>query len=413
MRTHRQRPTLTDRLVAAAKPPQPTPEGRAVRYLRDGVTPGFGLRVTEAGNKAFYFEAKFKGRTKRIILGAYPGTKVQAARNEAHARRGDLAKGIDPTADRRGQRGEQTLAALIEGWRTGDLFDGDKHGVRLEDRKRSWKDDEQRLRDFIEPWAKRRLSDISRDEASELHTRIARDNGPYVANRTLALLRAMLRVGQRKKLVAPGPLPTDGIQPCEERPRERALNRKEARAILQSIAAEPNPHWRAYFVLLLMLGRRRGELLSAEWKEIDLESDEPSWRLPRTKAGRVELVELPPQAVAILKGLSSEDHSPFVFPGTGERGHLREPKRAWARILERAKVNDVRLHDLRRTVGKWLRRSGASLQAVSLVLGHSQISTTSKHYTSLDREDRRETLERMATMLLEALPDEPTPDARE
>jgi integrase len=191
------------------------------------------------------------------------------------------------------------------------------------------------------------------------------------------------------------------------------LNRKEARAILQSIAAEPNPHWRAYFVLLLMLGRRRGELLSAEWKEIDLESDEPSWRLPRTKAGRVELVELPPQAVAILKGLSSEDHSPFVFPGTGERGHLREPKRAWARILERAKVNDVRLHDLRRTVGKWLRRSGASLQAVSLVLGHSQITTTSKHYTSLDREDRRETLERMATMLLEALPDEPTPDARE
>lgn len=375
-------------------------------YLRDGATPGFGVRVTETGSKAFYFEAKFRGRTRRVVLGPYPGMTVQAARNRAHAKRGEMVDGVDPAAEQRGRRNEQTFGALIEGWRTGSLFDGDRNGVRLEDRKRSWKDDEQRLRDFLEAWSRRRLSDISSDDVAELHTRIARDNGPYVANRTLALLRAMLRLGQRKKLIAPGPLPTDGVEPCEERPRERALNRREARAVLASIAAEESPLWRAYFVLLLMLGRRRGELLSAKWRDVDLESDEPTWRLPETKAGRVELVELPSQAVAILKALPRSEESEHVFPGSGERGHLREPKRAWARIVERAKVEDVRIHDLRRTVGKWLRRSGVSLQAVGLVLGHSQLSTTARHYSSLDRDDRRETLERHATLLLELIPDD-------
>lgn len=408
------RPTLTDRIVAAAKPAPSAPGGKGVVFLRDGSTPGFGVRITETGDKAFFFEAKFEGRTRRVVLGPYPGMTVQAARNRAHVKRAEMVDGIDPAADQRSRRGEQVFGVLIEGWKSGALLDGDKRDVPLRQRKRSWRDDEQRLRDFLDVWSRRRLSTISSEEVAELHTKIAREHGPYAANRTLALLRVMLRIGQRKKLLPPGPLPTDGIEPCQERPRDRALNRKEARAVLASIAAEPNPFWRSYFVLLLMLGRRRSELLSSKWTDLDLESDEPTWRLPHTKAGRVELIELPPQAVTLLKALPRWDDSPFVFPGVGELGHLREPKRSWARVLERAKVENVRIHDLRRTVGTWLRKRGVSLQAVGLILGHSQATTTLKHYAALDREDRRDALEQHATFLLELLPDESSePSGRE
>jgi len=34
-----------------------------------------------------------------------------------------------------------------------------------------------------------------------------------------------------------------------------------------------------------------------------------------------------------------------------ETGHLMEPKAGWKRILERADIKDLRLHDLRRTLG--------------------------------------------------------------
>src|SRR5262249_40740399 len=126
--------------------------------------------------------------------------------------------------------------------------------------------------------------------------------------------------------------------------------------------------------LCLLLGPRKSELLAARWSDIDL--GQRTWRLPMTKAGRSHLLPLPEPAVGILEALPSRGQSDWVFPGDGASGHLVEPKKAWQRIRQRAGVPDVRIHDLRRTLGSWLAASGYSLPLIGRALNHTNVNTT-------------------------------------
>lgn len=336
-----------------------------------------------------------------MLIGPYPAFTVTTARRKAHELRAQVCQGLDPGAKRRPATPAKTFGDLLDAWRSGALHDGRP----LQDRKRSWRDDEQRMRDFLSHWRRRYLDEITLEDVAELHAKIARQRGPYVANRVLSLIGTILRRAQARGLYPAGRLPVEGVERCKELPRQRALNRREARLVLSSIALEASPHWRGYFVLLLMLGSRRAELLSAMWEDFDLESDDPSWRIRRTKVGTVELLELPAQAVEILRSLPRTE-SPFVFPGAGRAGHVVEPKKAWRAILERAGVADVRVHDLRRTLGAWLASRGVPLRAIARILGHTQVATTARHYMPSEPETQRQALETNAALLLELLPDE-------
>ena len=68
---------------------------------------------------------------------------------------------------------------------------------------------------------------------------------------------------------------------------------------------------------LILTATRSGEVLGAKWDEINL--DEGTWTVPATrmKAGREHRIPLSPAAVALLKGLYTEDGNNHVFIGSG------------------------------------------------------------------------------------------------
>lgn len=69
--------------------------------------------------------------------------------------------------------------------------------------------------------------------------------------------------------------------------------------------------------------------------------------------------------------------SEWVFPSeTSASGHLQEPKKVWARILERAEIKDLRIHDLRRTLGSWMAHTGASQYIIGKGLNHKNPQST-------------------------------------
>ncbi|MEW9584512.1 tyrosine-type recombinase/integrase [Paraburkholderia sp. DGU8] len=83
-------------------------------------------------------------------------------------------------------------------------------------------------------------------------------------------------------------------------------------------------------MLSLLTGARRPNELAMSWDEVNLERGE--WRIPETKNGTSQSVPLVPDAVEILparKKLAACADSQFMFPGSGESGHLVEPKKAW------------------------------------------------------------------------------------
>ncbi len=369
------------------------------RFLRDARVLGLALRVTSGGAKAWVWEGRVRGRVRRITLGPHPALSLAVARDQALATAAAVARGEDPAAARAHERGELTFGGLAELYL-------ERHA---RPRKRSARQDEQMLRDVLgrpgkesalipASWRHRRLSDLTRQAVAELHARVGRDSGHYAANRGLALLRAMFNLARTWGLYS-GDNPATGIRAFREEKRDRFLAPHELSRALAAIDQEPDWRWRAYFRLALLLGPRRQELLRARWPELDFPAR--SWRLPTTKAERPHLLPLPTPAVEILESLPSRGQSEWVFPSPAARsGHLEEPKKAWQRIRERANTKDVRIHDLRRTLGSWLAASGYGLPMIGRVLNHSQPSATAV-YARLDLEPVRRALEANAQAMLE------------
>jgi integrase len=135
-----------------------------------------------------------------------------------------------------------------------------------------------------------------------------------------------------------------------------------------------------------------------QWADINLERAE--WRIKETKNGTPQTVTLSPEAVEVLRGRKVEGDK-FVFPGTGKTGHLAEPKKGWQRILERAGIADLRIHDLRRTLGSWQAKTGASMAIIGKSLNHKNQNTTAI-YARLDLDPVRDSVNTATNAMMTA-----------
>jgi integrase len=377
---------LTKRIIEAAALPA---EGQV--FLRDTVQPGFAVRVTPT-KRTFILECRVYGRSRRITLGRYGPLTVEEARKEAIKKAAEIAAGGDPTEARRAARAAVTWGDLEARYRTDWL-----------PRKRNVRNDRSMLDTKLAAWRARPLVTITRAEIITLHGSIGRAH-PYRANRLIALIRKMYNLAELWGL-HPGPNPCKGIPLFPEKKRDRFVTPAELPRLWRALEEEPNPFLRAVFLLALLTGARSGEVLAMKWEELDLVRG--VWRIPNTKAGRPHYIPLARPALEELKRLPRLHDNPYVFPGRGGRGHLTKLATAWRAIRTKAGIADVRVHDLRRTLGSWLAASGASLPLIGKVLNHSQPSTTAI-YARLDLEPVRGVLEanadRMLGIISEATP---------
>jgi integrase len=115
------------------------------------------------------------------------------------------------------------------------------------------------------------------------------------------------------------------------------------------------------------------------------------------KAKKPHAVPLTPAVMAILERRFAESApgERFVFPSPRSKaGHVVEKSGEgsfWRRITIRAGLYDkddsdqtLRVHDLRRSLASFSVERGASIQAVSKLLGHSDISITASTYAHLN-----------------------------
>ena len=132
--------------------------------------------------------------------------------------------------------------------------------------------------------------------------------------------------------------------------------------------------FRDFFLMLLLTGARRANVQAMRWEDISVERT--VWRIPETKSGEPVTVPLVTEAMEILTRRKGAIDSPFVFPSHGKSGHLIEPNPAWQRLISRAGIADLRMHDLRRTFGSWQAAAGVSLNIIGKSMGHKNQSTT-------------------------------------
>jgi integrase len=365
--------------------------GQRLNY-RDAKTNGLQIRVTSTGVKTFCVFRRLKaGNPERVTLGRYPNMSIEQARKEAARINSLIADGINPNTDVRALKTETTLQELFDEFLK---HRRNRRGAYLSEKtKRSYRYD---FDLYLSKWGKRQLSIFKDTDFGKLHTEIGKDH-PTTANRVIAMASSLFGYAAERKLFK-GVNPAHGIKKFPETKRDRFLQSDELPAFFKSLAEEPNETLRDYFLVSLLTGARRSNVQEMQWKQIHF--DRAEWRIPTTKNGEPQTVTLTPEVVEILNARQSCD-SVWVFPGTGATGHLVEPKKAWKRVLERAGIADLRIHDLRRTLGSWQAKTGASLVIVGKSLNHKSPSTTAI-YARLDLDPIRASVERATGAMLTA-----------
>jgi integrase len=124
------------------------------------------------------------------------------------------------------------------------------------------------------------------------------------------------------------------------------------------------------------------------------------WCIAKTKNGTAQTVTLSPEAVTVLKSRKAGEGE-FVFPGEGKTKHIVEPKKAWAALLKAAGIENLRIHDLRRTLGSWQARTGASLPIIGKSLNHKTHQATAI-YARLDLDPVRQSVNTATAAMMEA-----------
>ncbi len=422
---------ISEKIVAALPVP---PKGNKLHYFSAATLQGkrapsgFAVRVTSAGTKSFVWFHRVGGTPYLETLGRWDenasggsltvlGAIIAAkARAEAISTPGS---GADPRPDRtrRLEDGNKPAGETI-----GDLLD--KFGGRYVD-----KDAKLRTAKIIKRTFERLVKpaigevgvyDLRRSQVVEMLDTIADENGPVMADRTLAYIRKAfnwraINDDDFRSPIVKGMARTK----TKDRARSRILSDDEIRDLWASLDAMTEPScYSAYMKTLLHTATRLKEAANMRWDEID--SSNGVWTIPgsRHKSKKDHAIPLT-NAVRKLIGTRPKDYAkrPFVFSTTGGTvpfsGHSKAKATLDKKIAARRKADDRGKverwtpHDLRRTARSLMSRAGVSEDHAERAIGHvipGVRGVYDRHDYLPEKKKVLEALDRLVTQILDPPP---------
>ena len=196
--------------------------------------------------------------------------------------------------------------------------------------------------------------------------------------------------------------PCTNVSKHKEKSRERYVKTEEIPKFFRAIEKSTESNQMKDFIkLCLYTGARKKNVQSMRWEEINLE--DKTWHIPdeKTKNGRSQTIPLIEPAVAILENIKVKKSGEFVFPARSKSGHLESPNKAVKRIFTEAGLSDLRIHDLRRTLGSWMAINGASSYVIGKTLNHKNSQSTDV-YARLNNDPVREFMDKAVSSIEDA-----------
>ncbi|MCW5824209.1 MAG: tyrosine-type recombinase/integrase [Cyanobacteria bacterium TGS_CYA1] len=358
------------------------------------------ISVGRKGNKAFCFRCKQDGNWKTLDLNckfdeSIPDTLARSALLEAQSRAAEI------TARRnRGENVFEQSQALNSSPTLQDLFDH----YKIKHLEKSGKRTLENSNNFIRWFSRRNLNkknatEFSHDDASKLHKQM--EKTPGSANRAAQLGRAMFNFGIKTRFITRQDNPFSGLSLYPENQRDRVLSDEEAGRLIQAISDAPLMHCQErtladLIMLWLLTGVRKKVMLSMEWSEI--REEDWLWVIPasKMKGRKKQEILLGPAEIDILTRrkqllIIDEKFQKYVFPSEkSASGHIEDPGNAWESLREKLGLEDLWIHDLRRSLASAMANTGASVAIVKQALAHTDERTTMKAYIRTNRQAQLE-----------------------
>lgn len=289
---------------------------------------GLYLHVTETGSKLWRYQFRLNGKQSIASLGKYPVVSLKEARETHLAAQKLVAKGINPTSERKAQEAAQRAAethsfvrvasAWLVWWRAGK---SPRHVMTTEARLNG---------KIIPALGAHSVNTITAKIVREFAQSVEAESGPEMADRCLMVVKQIFRYAKAHDFVtanvAEGIKSSEILKPRKELNFAR-LDEKELPGLLQSIEVySGTPLARLGMKLMALTLLRTGELIGLRWDDVCLDcgdNDAPKITIPaeRMKGRRDHVVPLSKQAVEVLRLLKrlneqTGNRRGYVFPGT-------------------------------------------------------------------------------------------------
>ena len=373
--------------------------------VRDTELTGFILRVLPTGRKVYYCQY---ARGKREKLGLVPAVTPEQAREKAKKMLAGITLDETTPAEKRRQAKAHDLKSFL---------DNEYEPWALENLKRGKMDMDRLRAHFIEELGNKKLHEITPWLIEKWRTKRRKaGRAATTINRDVATLRGALSKAVEWGLLGEHPL--KGIKPLKSDKAGivRYLTKTEEKRLRDALTARDKQkiegrasgnEWREvrgheampdiegpygdYMTPLILTamntGIRRGEALALTWENVNLKSKRLTVSGDTAKSHHTRHIPLNTEATDVLKAWKKQTGTTgLVFPARdGEQ--LGSIKKAWAGILDKAKITGFRWHDLRHHFASRLVMNGADLYVIKELLGHSTIAVTER-YSHLAPEHR-------------------------
>jgi len=400
------------RLTQAIILKTPTPERDQI-FLRDNELKGFGVRISYQGTRSYILEKRIEGRVKRITLGHVGELTLPQARQKAQQTLGKIAMGGNPVAD--------THRARLQAITLDECFE-DYLKSRNQLKSRTIYDYTLYMRTALGAWRRWPMNRITKDKVQAYHRELGETRGPYYANSVMRFLRALFNFalaqyedGFSEPVLKENPvLRLTRIRGWYREQRKKTVIRAhQLPAWFKAVEALRDPSLLPsgdivadYLLVLLFTGLRRKETTELRWEDVDIKDQTLTIQDPKSR----EPFTFPfsDYIADILKRRASESVSPWVFPGSGKRGHLIEMKRLKLRVIEISGVHFT-CHDLRRTFATVAESLDISPYAIKRLLNHKMRGDVTAGYIISDIERLRAPVQRITDCVLKMVGNHTTP----
>ena len=341
-------------------------------YLWDTEVKGFALRVSKSGKRTYIYKFRTPdGRRRNRKLGDASALTAEAARKAVTVWVYSRAQG-EPILNAKAKIQSITVRALC------DLYIEDY--AKLHKKPKSIEEDIRYIERDIKPaLGLKALSEVGAKDIVKLKSSFAKT--PVKANRVLALLSKMFNLAEEWEYRQPNTNPTRHIRKFKEEPKARFLKSQELERLEEVMLDAEVNEWTSQPVIdairvLQMTGARLREVLNMRWDYVDLQAGQI--HLPDSKTGR-KTIFLSNKAKSYIGDIQRKPDNPYVFPGQREGSQLINIQKPWRLIRERAKLEGVRIHDLRHTYASLAVAQNLSLPIVGKLLGHKSSKSTERY----------------------------------
>lgn len=178
-------------------------------------------------------------------------------------------------------------------------------------------------------------------------------------------------------------------KPSPPRGRLRLLTPEEIDRLLVAAAQSKNKLLHPYLILQLNTGMRPSEGAGLQWEQVLLSEQVVDLTKTKTEPRRVALNDAAQEAIRIIESINGEKQQQWVFlPENPSQRLQHRPnlyfRRAFDNAVNRAKIKDFTMHDLRHTSASYLIMSGVDVRTLAEILGHKSMDMVQRYTHLLD-----------------------------